>query len=72
MLLKENPLTMTFESTINKKKIKSIYETAKSMYKKYDSADWLKLDRRYIEKLILEGVGYTTASKMLLDAKKGK
>lgn len=70
--MKENPLTMTFESTINKKKIKSIYETAKSMYKKYDSADWLKLDRRYIEKLILEGVGYTTASKMLLDAKKGK
>lgn len=31
--MKENPLTMTFESTINKKKIKSIYETAKSMYK---------------------------------------
>lgn len=70
--MKENPLTMTFESTINKKKIKSIYETAKSMYKKYDSVDWLKLDRRYIEKLILEGVGYTIASKMLLDAKKGK
>ena len=69
---KENPLTMTFESTINKKKIKSIYETAKSMYKKHDSADWLKLDRRYIEKLILEGVGYETASKMLTDAKKGK
>ena len=70
--IKENPLTMTFESTVNKDKIKSIYETAKSMYKKYDSSDWLKLDRRYIEKLILEGVGYTTASKMLLDAKKGK
>lgn len=70
--MKENPLTMTFESTINKKKIKSIYETAKSMYKKYDANDWLKLDRRYIEKLILEGVGYSTASKMLLDAKKGK
>ena len=70
--MKENPLTMTFESTINKKKIKSIYETAKSMYKKYDANDWLKLDRRYIEKLILEGVVYSTASKMLLDAKKGK
>lgn len=64
--------SMTFESTINLNKIKSIYETAKSMYAKKDSKDWLSLDRRYTEKLIREGVGFEKASKMLIEAKKGK
>lgn len=64
--------SMTFESTINLNKIKSIYETAKSMYAKKDSKEWLSLDRRYTEKLIREGVGFEKASKMLIEAKKGK
>ena len=64
--------SMTFEAAINMNKIKSIYETAKSMYAKKDTSDWLSLDRRYIEKLIKEGVGYEKASKMIIEAKKGK
>lgn len=64
--------SMTMESTIKMGKIKSIYETAKSMYATKDSNDWNLLDRRYITKLIKEGVGYNKASKMLLNAKKGK
>ena len=64
--------SMTFEAAVNVKKIKSIYETAKSMYSKKDTSEWLSLDRRYVEKLIREGVGYEKASKMLMDAKKGK
>ena len=63
--------SMTFESTLDKNKIKSIYETAKSMYAKKDTNDWLSLDRRYIEKLIKEGVCYEKASKIILEAKKG-
>ena len=63
--------SMTFESTLDKNKIKSIYETAKSMYAKKDTNEWLSLDRRYIEKLIKEGVCYEKASKIILEAKKG-
>ena len=63
--------SMTFESTLDKNKIKSIYETAKSMYVKKDTNEWLSLDRRYIEKLIKEGVCYEKASKIILEAKKG-
>ena len=63
--------SMTFESTLDKNKIKSIYETAKSMYAKKDTNDWLSLDRRYIEKLIKEGVCYEKASKIIMEAKKG-
>lgn len=64
--------TMTFESAINTKKITAIYETAKSMYAKKDTKDWMSLDRRYVEKLIKEGVSYEKASKMIMNAKKGK
>ena len=64
--------SMTFEAAVNTKKIESIYETAKSMYAKKDTSDWMSLDRRYIEKLIKEGVGYEKASKMIMNAKKGK
>ena len=64
--------SMTFEAAVNTNKIKSIYETAKSMYAKKDTSEWLSLDRRYVEKLIREGVGYEKASKMILEAKKGK
>ena len=56
----------------NESKIKSICETATGMYAKKDHSEWLALDRRYIEKLINEGVCYTKASKMLLKAKAGK
>ena len=63
--------SMTFESTLDKNKIKSIYETAKSMYAKKDTNEWLSLDRRYIEKLIKEGVCYEKASKIIMEAKKG-
>lgn len=63
---------MFMESTVNKNKIKAIYETAKYMYAKKDSKDWLSLDRRYVEKLIKEGVSYSKASQMILSAKKGK
>ena len=64
--------SITCESTVNKDKIKSIYETAKSMYAKKDVSDWNSLDRRYIEKLIKEGCSYATSTKMLMEAKKGK
>ena len=56
----------------NESKIKSICETATRMYAKKDHSEWLALDRRYVEKLINEGVGYENASKMLLKAKQGK
>lgn len=68
----KSPLNITCESTVNKDKIKSIYETAKSMYAKKDVSEWNSLDRRYIEKLIKEGCSYSTSTKMLLEAKKGK
>ena len=64
--------SMTFEAAVNTKKIESIYETAKSMYAKKETSEWMSLDRRYIEKLIKEGVGYEKASKMIMNAKKGK
>lgn len=64
--------SITCESTVNKDKIKSIYETAKSMYAKKDVSEWNSLDRRYIEKLIKEGCSYATSTKMLMEAKKGK
>ena len=56
----------------NESKIKSICETATRMYAKKDHSEWLALDRRYVEKLLNEGVGYENASKMLLKAKQGK
>lgn len=56
----------------NESKIKSIYETAKRMYAKKDTSEWLALDKRYTEKLLNEGIGYEKASKMLLKAKTGK
>lgn len=63
---------LTLESTVKMDRIKAIYETAKAMYAKKEASEWLKLDRRYVEKLIREGVGYTKASQMLMNAKKGK
>ena len=60
------------EATVKMDKIQSIYETAKSMYAKKESKDWLKLDRRYITKLMENGIGYSRASKMLMEAKKNK
>ena len=68
----EPAANLKVESTLNQNKINSILETAKSMYAKKGKDAWLALDRRYIEKLILEGVGYTNASKMLQNAKMGK
>lgn len=56
----------------NESKIKSICETATRMYAKKDHSEWLALDRRYVEKLLNEGIGYERASKMLLKAKGGK
>lgn len=56
----------------NESKIKSICETASRMYAKKDHSEWLALDRRYVEKLLNEGIGYERASKMLLKAKGGK
>ena len=63
---------MCLEATVKMDKIKSIYETAKSMYAKKEPQDWLKLDRRYITKLMENGIGYSRASKMLMEAKKNK
>ncbi len=63
---------MCVEATVKMDKIQSIYETAKSMYAKKESKDWLKLDRRYITKLMENGIGYSRASKMLMEAKKNK
>lgn len=57
---------------VNVAKIKSICETASKMYKAQSKENWLFLDRRYVSKLMKEGVSYTNASKMLLVAKKGK
>ena len=72
----ETPANVGFSlkvsETVNKDKIAAILETAKHMYAKKDSSEWLALDRRYVEKLLKEGVGYTNASKMLLKAKAGK
>jgi hypothetical protein len=64
--------TMTLEAAVNVKKIKNICETAKVMYAKKDVSDWMSLDRRYIEKLIREGVGYEKASRLIMLAKQGK
>ncbi len=62
---------MNIAEMVSKKKIESICETASRMYAKKDHSEWLALDRRYVEKLIKEGVSYSNASKMLLKAKKG-
>ena len=59
------------EAVAPKDKIKKIYETAKVRYSKADKADWNKLDRRYITKLIENGCGYQRASRIILEAKKG-
>ena len=64
--------SLKVSETVNKDRISAILETAKHMYAKKDSSEWLALDRRYVEKLLKEGVGYTNASKMLLKAKAGK
>ena len=63
---------LTLEAAVKTDKVKRIYETAKSMYAKKDVSDWMTLDRRYITKLIKEGVGYEKAYKILTSAKKGK
>lgn len=66
----KRPMNLKLESQVSKDKIKSICETASKMYAKKDASEWLKLDRRYIDKLIKEGVGYSNASKMLIECKK--
>ena len=71
-MMKLNKEKASIEETVNKSKIDSIMETARRMYAKKDSSEWLALDRRYISKLMLEGVGYSNASKMLMQAKAGK
>ena len=63
---------MTMEAAVNKEKVKKIYETAKSMYAKKDFNEWMTLDRRYVTKLIKEGISYDKANKILTSAKKGK
>ena len=63
---------LTLEAAVKTDKVKKIYETAKSMYAKKDVSDWMTLDRRYMTKLIKEGVGYEKANKILTSAKKGK
>ena len=64
--------SMNIKEMVSKDKIESICETATRMYAKKDHSEWLALDRRYVEKLIKEGVCYSNASKMLLKAKAGK
>ena len=64
--------SMNIKEMVSKDKIESICETAARMYAKKDHSEWLALDRRYVEKLIKEGVCYSNASKMLLKAKAGK
>lgn len=64
--------SMKLKEMVNMNKIKSICETANHMYHKKDKSEWLFLDRRYITKLMCEGVSYSNASKMLLLAKKSK
>lgn len=66
------PGAIRVECMVSKDRIKAICETAARMYAKKDKSEWLALDRRYVEKLIKEGVGYSNASKMLLAAKAGK
>ena len=63
---------MTMESAVKTDKVKKICETAKSMYAKKEVNEWMALDRRYMTKLIKEGIGYERANKLLLAAKKGK
>lgn len=60
------------ETIYDVNKVNKIVETAEKMYKKRKSNDWGILDRRYLEKLILEGVSYTSASRMLQKAKTSK
>ena len=66
------PQEIKIKEMVSKERINSICETATRMYAKKDHSEWLALDRRYVEKLIKEGVSYTNASKMLLKAKAGK
>ncbi len=66
------PYCFCCKETVNRDRIEAICETAARMYAKKDQAEWLALDRRYVEKLILSGVSYSSASKMLLKAKAGK
>lgn len=66
------PGTIRVECMVSKDRINAICETAARMYAKKDKSEWLALDRRYVEKLIKEGVGYSNASKMILKAKAGK
>lgn len=66
------PGTIRVECMVSKDRINAICETAARMYAKKDKSEWLALDRRYVEKLILNGVGYSSASKMILAAKAGK
>jgi hypothetical protein len=42
------------------------------MYAKKDFNEWMTLDRRYVTKLIKEGISYDKANKILTSAKKGK
>lgn len=63
---------MTMESAVKTDKVKKICETAKSMYAKKEVNEWMALDRRYMTKLIKEGIGYERANKLLMAAKKGK
>lgn len=66
------PQEIKIKEMVSKDKINAICETASRMYAKKDHSEWLALDRRYVEKLIKEGVSYSNASKMLLKAKAGK
>ena len=61
---------ITMESTFDVRKIKKIYETAKNMYSKKDKSDWLKLDRRYITKLMENGMSFSNASILIERIKK--
>lgn len=61
---------LCLESTVNVDKIKSICETAKSMYLRKQPNEWLRLDRRYVEKLMKEGCSYSRATKLIMEAKK--
>ena len=65
----KEPLTVG-KVCCNESKIKNICETARNMYSKKDKSEWLSLDRRYIEKLMLEGIGYKNSSRLLQKIKK--
>lgn len=67
-----DPASIHVCEMVSKDRINAICETASRMYAKKDKSEWLALDRRYVEKLIKEGVGYSRASKMILKAKAGK